>query len=108
MAQKVQGGCDRKVPGGKLIRTRVELEIGEQVMLSSVKVYGDFFMHPESLIEDIETVLLESGLDLGRARAGLNSLFQRPDVNVFGAGPEDFLVTFSSALADARTKAGVP
>lgn len=104
MSIKVQGGCDRKVPGGKLIRTRVELEIGEQVMLSSVKVYGDFFMHPESLIEDIETVLLESGLDLGRARARLDSLFQRPDVSVYGAEAEDLLITFMIALEDARSK----
>ncbi len=102
MAWKVQGACDRKVPGGKLIRVRVEFELGQQDKLISVKVYGDFFMHPESLIEDIETVLLESGLDIERARSRLDSLFKRPDVSVFGAGPEDFIATFETAVADAR------
>lgn len=104
MAQKVQGACDRKVPGGKLIRVRVELEVDGPVKLSSVKVYGDFFMHPESLIEDIEAVLLESGLDIELARARLDPLFQSPDVNVFGAGPGDFILTFDNAMADARDR----
>ncbi len=108
MATKVQGGFDRKVPNGKFIRIRVELETGNPPKLVSVRVYGDFFMHPEKLIEDIEASLLGSGGDAERAKVQLHDLFGSPGVSVFGAGPEDFIVTFRSALADARTKAGVP
>jgi hypothetical protein len=105
MATRVQGGCDRKVPNGKLIRIRVELETGDPPKLVSVRVYGDFFMHPETLIEDIETALLECGLDMERARARLGPLFKKTDVNVFGAGPEDFIMTFASAVEDTISRA---
>jgi len=51
---------DYKVPNGKLIRLCAELDGNE---LRSVKITGDFFLHPEEKIADLERSLAGQKLD---------------------------------------------
>lgn len=54
--------AESKVPGGKLVRLKAE--VGETVF--SVRISGDFFLHPEEAIEHIEDALV--GLSKGVTR----------------------------------------
>ncbi|MFH1294506.1 MAG: hypothetical protein ABIH90_01020 [Candidatus Aenigmatarchaeota archaeon] len=47
---------DYKIPGGKMIRLDVELE---EELIRCIRITGDFFVHPETAIVDLENFLLE-------------------------------------------------
>lgn len=51
---------DYKVPGGKLIRIRAKVVGGK---LASVKITGDFFLHPEEGITKLEKALMGGKLE---------------------------------------------
>lgn len=46
--------AEYKVPGGKLLVAETEVNDG---VLTTVKVMGDFFMHPEEAINDLENAV---------------------------------------------------
>lgn len=48
-----------KVPEGKVIR--IEMEFSE--VIKSIKISGDFFLHPEEAIERIEEALAGTALE---------------------------------------------
>ena len=50
----MKGSATRKVPGGKLVKAQVEYGY----ILEHVKITGDFFLHPEEAINDIENAVL--------------------------------------------------
>ena len=50
----MKGSATRKVPGGKLVKAQVEYGY----ILEHVKITGDFFLHPEEAINDIENAIL--------------------------------------------------
>ena len=47
--------CEYKIPGGKLICARVEVEDDK---IASLMISGDFFLLPETALEDLEGQLL--------------------------------------------------
>lgn len=49
--------AESKVPGGKLVRIKVDCFDGA---IRSVRIEGDFFVHPEEGIADLESSLVES------------------------------------------------
>lgn len=49
----MHGVATEKVPGGKLLRIKVDYD--EKV--SDIKITGDFFIHPEDSVTDIENLL---------------------------------------------------
>lgn len=50
----MKGRASRKVEGGKLLKVNVETGY----IIENVKITGDFFLHPEESIEDIENAVL--------------------------------------------------
>ncbi|HLC74506.1 MAG TPA: lipoate protein ligase C-terminal domain-containing protein [Candidatus Nanoarchaeia archaeon] len=44
-----------KVPGGKLVRLKIDTELG---VIRKMQIAGDFFLHPEETIDDIERALV--------------------------------------------------
>ncbi len=63
-----------KVPGGKLIKVRVAVEDDR---ISRIIITGDFFLHPESTLPEIEESLLGCTLDkekiAGRVQSALDA-----------------------------------
>lgn len=55
----MKGRAARKVPGGKLVKVLVRYD----KVIEEIKVTGDFFLHPEEAIVDIEKALLGSRID---------------------------------------------
>ena len=54
----MHGSAKLKVQGGKLVGGK--LEYGEEI--EEVRIVGDFFMHPEEAMEDIERSLVGVGV----------------------------------------------
>jgi len=85
--------AEYKVPGGKLIAAELGVEEGRLV---GVKITGDFFMHPEAAIIDLEKALCDTSVeDLDYV---VNRFFQDNDVTLFGVEAEDFVKVVRLAL----------
>ena len=57
------GKCTLKVPNGKMLKVRVKFE---KERIESIRITGDFFIHPEDSIEDLETAFKGSRLLLNQ------------------------------------------
>lgn len=86
--------AEYKVPGGKLLAAEVQEKGGA---LSSVKLVGDFFMHPEEAIMALEEALKGSPLDEIDDR--VESFFAEGNVILYGVAPGDFVKVIRLALA---------
>jgi lipoate-protein ligase A len=76
--------AEYKVPGGKLLAAESEAKGGK---LLSVKLTGDFFMHPEYAIEELEEEL--KGIPLAKMGETIQGFFDSSDVQLIGASPSD-------------------
>jgi len=86
--------AEYKVPGGKLLAAEVQEKGGA---LSSVKLVGDFFMHPEEAIMSLEEAL--TGSPLGEIDERVESFFAEGDIILYGVAPGDFVKVIRLALA---------
>ncbi|QLH74052.1 MAG: hypothetical protein HPY73_00350 [Methanomassiliicoccales archaeon] len=78
---------EKKVPGGKLVRVRTERKDGKIV---SVRIEGDFFVHPEEGLEKMERSLV--GLrteDVETMRAVLNRTVEDYGIILIGFTVDD-------------------
>ncbi len=81
-----------KVVGGKLIRVRC---IVEDNVLRKVKITGDFFMHPEEKVDDLERRL--TGVNVHNINSVVEDYFKQTKVTVLGATPSDFARAIQNA-----------
>jgi len=93
----VKGRCVEKIPGGKLLRVEVEVEVG---ILRRVLVRGDFFAHPEELFEAAEQAL--SGIPVVEAPEMALEKFSRRGLSLFGATPRDICEAIRKAIDAAQ------
>lgn len=54
-----------KIPQGKLVRISLDFDTAT---LQHIKICGDFFVHPEETIEEMERVLLHLPVEAGEGR----------------------------------------
>ena len=80
------GRAELKVPGGKMMVAETEVEAG---LLVRVKITGDFFMHPEEAIEELEEAL--TGIPAAAIEAAVEGFFRGRAVDIIGASPGDFV-----------------
>jgi lipoate-protein ligase A len=81
------GKAEYKVEGGKLIRVQLRKRDGR---IEEIKITGDFFLHPERFIEELEEALLGRDLDEKDLTAYIETLVEKGKVTFLGASPEDF------------------
>jgi lipoate-protein ligase A len=81
------GRAEYKVQGGKLIRVQLDVQADR---ISHVKITGDFFMHPEELIEELEKALIGEPLDGQNLAQRIAAFIEKNRVVLLGALPEDF------------------
>ncbi|MFO7710456.1 MAG: lipoate protein ligase C-terminal domain-containing protein [Candidatus Woesearchaeota archaeon] len=74
---------EHKVLNGKLLQ--IEAEIEETIQ--SIRITGDFFVHPESALEDIERLLI--GVKVEDVEKVLGDFIEKNDVEIIGFGPND-------------------
>lgn len=82
------GKAEYKVKGGKLIRIKLDKE-GNKI--EGVKITGDFFLHPEEVIEELERSLKGQPLREPDLRISVRSTLENMKATMLGASPEDLV-----------------
>jgi hypothetical protein len=88
--------CEYKVPGGKLLCAKVEVTNDR---ISSLQISGDFFLLPETDLEDLEVQLIgmEAAPDVIKDK--VNSFFGERKTTIVGASPDDFAHVINTAIS---------
>ena len=81
------GKAEYKVAGGKLVRVQLVKKEGR---IEKLKITGDFFLHPEELIEDLEKALVGHVLNMSDLDEFIGAFIKRRGATLLGASPEDF------------------
>jgi len=89
------GRYEYKVPGGKLLRAKAQAEGGR---IAFIQVTGDFFMTPETDLEELEDTLLGAPAEPEVVREAVHSFFREHGTIITGASPADFSRVIVSAL----------
>lgn len=87
---------DYKVPNGKLIRLRAELDCGK---IKSIKITGDFFLHPEEKIADLEKSLI--GKELKKVTLQKTIAKELAGCQMVGFSAEDFATALLKLQRDS-------
>ena len=85
--------AEYKVPGGKLLVAETYVREG---VLTAVKVMGDFFMHPEEAINDLEEAL--SGTKASEVDETMGRFFDGREITLYGVSKEDFTQVIKMTL----------
>lgn len=97
------GKSELKAQGGKLIRVECDVHERSNVVMRLI-ITGDFFLHPEEAIEELEGSLLMLRAEPEILTSHIRSFFAK-DYTLVGAKPEDFVNAILNAIYDA--KAGI-
>ncbi len=76
-----------KVESGKLIKVQLREREGK---IQEIRITGDFFLHPEELIEELEKALIGKPLKELDLAESIRSFIQKKEATLLGAAPEDF------------------
>lgn len=87
--------AELKVRGGKLLRIACSIK---ESKLDSVKITGDFFLHPEEDLEGLEEELKGVSTDEEAIKMKVKSYFEGRGTMLIGAEPEDFADLIIKAL----------
>ena len=75
-----------KVQGGKLLKISLEHSGGK---ISSIKIAGDFFLHPEEAIESLEKGLAGTALEENEIKRKIELIVEKNKIQLFGFAPPD-------------------
>lgn len=81
------GKAQYKIEGGKLIKVQL---VKNDNSIGKVKITGDFFLHPEHLIEDLEKTLEGLQIENDVLAQHIADFIQTHGATLLGAAPEDF------------------
>ncbi|MCX6648657.1 MAG: hypothetical protein NTV61_04630 [Candidatus Bathyarchaeota archaeon] len=84
-----------KVPGGKLLRAKLEIEDGK---IKFIQLTGDFFMEPETDLEELEVRLVGSEVEPTLIDAAVKGFFAARKTMIAGAAPADFAYIINQAI----------
>ncbi|MEM2121145.1 MAG: lipoate protein ligase C-terminal domain-containing protein [Candidatus Woesearchaeota archaeon] len=83
------GEIDYKVPNGKLLRIQAVFDDSEREIIKDVKITGDFFIHPEQAIFEIENLI--RGKRIRDLKKILNSYLEKNKIIIIGFEVQDIL-----------------
>ncbi|RLF49719.1 MAG: hypothetical protein DRN20_01360 [Thermoplasmata archaeon] len=89
------GNAVLKVSGGKMIKVRVGIDDGK---ICQITISGDFFLHPENKIFDLENMLMGKECESVERCVGEWA----KDVVIVGATAEDFKHVILMAINRAK------
>jgi lipoate-protein ligase A len=81
------GKVEYKVEGGKLVKVQLAKRGN---VIRKIKITGDFFLHPEELVEELEKKLEGRLLDEEDLTEYIRALMEKNEASLLGASPEDF------------------
>ena len=98
----MQGKSVFKVPQGKLLKVFLDFEPADSRIIS-VKITGDFFLHPENGIEIVEERL--KGKSIAEAESIVVLAVKENDLQFFGADPASIALAIKMAAENAAQQA---
>ncbi len=81
------GRAELKVEGGKMIKIQLTRKKDK---IEEIRITGDFFLHPEDLIEELERMLMGCLLDERILTESIKNFIDKKSAILLGASPEDF------------------
>ena len=84
-----------KVPGGKLLCAKAQTTDNK---ISFIQFTGDFFLLPETDLEDLENKLIGISTDSEVITEKIVNFFNERNTVIAGAKPEDFAYVLTNAL----------
>lgn len=88
---------DYKVPDGKMLKIKLDIE-GESI--KSIIILGDFFLHPESTIEQIEANLVGCKIDMETITARIQEVLDNSNSTLLGAKADDIAKAIDKAFLE--------
>lgn len=85
--------AEYKIPGGKLLACTVETQNDK---ITELKISGDFFMHPEDSIIDLEKAIL--GSMVSDYPNKIRGFFKKTNISLIGVAEDDFINVIQLAL----------
>ena len=86
----------KKVKEGKVLKVEVDCD----EVIRNVRITGDFFLHPEDILEEIEKSIigLERNADLETIISNIQRALSSRDVQMIGISPESIARLVKEAL----------
>ncbi len=78
-----------KVAGGKLVKIELHKNAFNPAKIGKVKITGDFFVHPEEALAELENCLEDCGLEAGKITGALEKKILEKDALLVGFSPQD-------------------
>jgi hypothetical protein len=85
--------AEYKIPGGKLLLCEIDTE---DEVIKTIKISGDFFMHPEDAINELEETLL--GTPIQSYQNEIINFFQERKITLYGVSQQDFITVIQLAI----------
>tara|TARA_B100000749_G_scaffold280744_1_gene278384 strand:- start:4125 stop:4400 length:276 start_codon:yes stop_codon:yes gene_type:complete len=85
--------AENKIKGGKLIRINCEIK---DDILKNIKFSGDFFLHPEEKLSELEDFL--QGMRVNEININIINFFKANNVTLLGIQADDFSDIFDNAV----------
>ncbi len=89
--------AENKIKGGKLIRIKCEIK---EDILNNIKFSGDFFLHPEEKLNELEDLL--QGMKINEINTNIINFFRKNNVILLGIKEDDFVNIFESAIKELK------
>ncbi len=88
--------ASRKVREGKLVKVEVEYDNA----ITKLKITGDFFLHPEDILEKIEKSVLglEKDASIDVIASKIRGIVEAHDAQMIGISPESLAFVIKEAL----------
>lgn len=96
----MHGVAEEKVPGGKLLRIKVDCNTA----VEKVQIAGDFFLHPEESIEELERNLFGINTDMDENAIAhlLEEVSKSGNIEMIGISPQDIARVLKKAIDNAK------
>ena len=77
-----------KVAGGKLVQVQLTPKNGK---IQEIQITGDFFLHPEEMIEELEQNLIGKSLEKTTLIETIERVIREKEVTLLGVSTTDFV-----------------
>jgi len=95
----MEGKSIYKIPDGKLLKIFLQFENNK---INSIKITGDFFLHPEEGIEKIEQELIGVEIENGKIIEKIDETVKENKIELFGINSEGICRAILMAKGDSE------
>jgi lipoate-protein ligase A len=88
---------DYKIPEGKMLKIKLEFE-GR--VIKSIRILGDFFLHPESTIDEIEERMIGCEVSIEQISSKIQNTLDENNAELIGASALDIANAIMKAFGN--------